>query len=41
MYMFYSKNNNNSRGFGIPSQKVTLFSAMDKNIKEKKVLCGM
>jgi hypothetical protein len=39
MHMFYSKDNNNGRGFSYPSQKVTLFYAMD--IKEKKVLCGM
>jgi hypothetical protein len=37
----YYKGNNNGRGFCNKSQGVALFYAMDKNIKEKKVMCGV
>jgi hypothetical protein len=36
--MFYSKGNNNGRGFDIESQGVALFYTMDRNIKDKKVV---
>jgi hypothetical protein len=39
--MFYSKGNNNGRGFYIESQGVALFYIMDRNIKGKKVVCGV
>jgi hypothetical protein len=39
--MFYSKGNNNGKGFYIESQKVALFYIMDRNIKDKKVMCGV
>jgi hypothetical protein len=40
-HMFYSKGKSNGRSICIESWKVALFYAMDTNIKEKKVVCGM
>ncbi len=39
--MFYSKGNNNGMGFYIKSQGIALFYIMDRNIKNKKVVCGV
>ncbi len=39
--MFYSKGNNNGRGFYIEPQGVALFYIMDRNIKDKKIVCGV
>jgi hypothetical protein len=38
---FYSKGNNNGRGFHIESQGIALFYIKDRNIKDKKVVCGV
>jgi hypothetical protein len=40
-HVFYFISNNNGGGFCIQSQKVALFYAMDRNIKEKKVVCDV
>jgi hypothetical protein len=36
---FYSTGNNNGTGFYIKHQEVALFYIMDRNIKDKKVVC--
>ncbi len=40
-YVPLQKQNNNGKGFYTQSERVSLFYAMDKNVKEKKVVCGM
>jgi hypothetical protein len=37
----YSKSNNNGRAFNIKFQGVALLYIMDRNIEDKKVVCGV